>query len=338
MRQPVSEVRLLGLVSWLILLYPGTGITWATQFNIEAVEDRGLTTGLFTSLALDAESNPRVISNNDVTNRILYSQKQAGSWAIEVVTTLSISTTAPYSSLALDQDGNAHVCYYDSWPRVLRYAGKRADAWAIELVDDGDAALVADAGSASHISITTDLAGNPHVAYGNPTWLWLDLRYARKLQGAWIVERVGLPGRVGEYNSLALDANGAPHISCWDQSSGTLLYARKTGAGWLHEVVDQGGSWSSLAIDAQGNAHISYRSASGSDLKYARKSGGHWETEVAEALETDAGFWTGIDLDAQGNPHIFHYDIGAGDLRYVRKVGGAWLRELVDGATEDAGL
>jgi len=40
----------------------------------------------------------------------------------------------------------------------------------------------------------------------------------------WIVETVDSVGNVGYDPSLAIDANGVPHIACWDYTNNDLIY------------------------------------------------------------------------------------------------------------------
>lgn len=150
-----------------------------------------------------------------------------------------------------------------------------------------------------------------------------------------VYESIDVTGRTGYNASLALDANGDPHVAYYDLSNHDLRYARRTGAGWVLETVDATGITGvtpSLAIDAFGDPHVAYYDSTGLDLRYARKiRGGPWTVEVV-ASAGNVGYGPSLVLDAAGVPRISYYDVTNGDLRLASKATGSWLTELVDGA------
>jgi hypothetical protein len=167
----------------------------------------------------------------------------------------------------------------------------------------------------------------------------------------WTIELVdGSSVRVGNYNSIALDPSGLPHIAYFDFDYQTLRYAKRLPSGtWQIEFPDPqlGGSsvgqTPSIAVDSSGRPHISYHDLANKDLKYVTKStSGTWHTETVDS-GADTGYGTSIALDSSGLPHITYHDVSlSGDLKYARKyckgpVGGfpprricAWSIEIVD--------
>ena len=73
---------------------------------------------------------------------------------------------------------------------------------------------------------------------------------------------------------LALDANGTPHISYYDNSFNRLKYAvyDTLSSTWDVQIVDEStsvGKFTSLALDASGHPFISYHDDLNGDLKVA---------------------------------------------------------------------
>ncbi|MFL2975241.1 MAG: putative Ig domain-containing protein [Candidatus Thalassarchaeaceae archaeon] len=141
---------------------------------------------------------------------------------------------------------------------------------------------------------------------------------------------------VGSYGiSMALDGAGNQHISYYNQSGTSLMYATFDGASWQVEEVDNGVSYvtSSIAIDDAGNPHISYVNSTPSPdaVMYAHHNGSAWSIEVVATPYY--AYDTSIDLDSSGNAHIsyaaYNNSIGSYNLRYSYHNGTEWVYEDV---------
>ncbi len=152
--------------------------------------------------------------------------------------------------------------------------------------------------------------------------------------GYWSFKTIDAAGEVGWYTSIALDVNGNPHISYFDNDNDDLKYAKKIGASWSIETVDTTGDcghYTSISLDADGNPHISYFDDTNDNLKYAKKTGATWSIENVDTTGV-VGLYTSIAVDANGNPHISYYNNSGGDLRCAKKTGATWNIESVDTA------
>jgi len=152
---------------------------------------------------------------------------------------------------------------------------------------------------------------------------------------AWIVEAVDGQPWTGAGTSLALDAQGFPHIA-YNQSDGCdLRYARFDGARWLTETVDAFGLTGidpSLALDAQGHPHVSYRIAGDDmDLQYAYHDGTRWYSETVDGWG-DTGSESSLELDTAGQPHVAYHNWG-GCVMYPWYDGTEWQIGMVDCGT-----
>ncbi len=139
-------------------------------------------------------------------------------------------------------------------------------------------------------------------------------------------------GRGGDYCSVAVDANGNPHISYLDGSNPSnhvLRYATSNGKAWRRQIVDSGdvGWYSSIALDSLGRPRIAYHAdGQPSGLKYAAFDGTIWTTTVVD----DGGYSNDIAIDANDHPHISYAGGMNGDIaRYARFDGSNWIIEEI---------
>lgn len=154
---------------------------------------------------------------------------------------------------------------------------------------------------------------------------------------SWQIEVVDAAGDVGKAASLALGADGQPHVGYFDATNKNVKYAFKDATGWRSEVVRNLG-WStpdaiSLQLDASGTPHIAF--VAGDKLWYAYRDLEGWRTESPDASHT-AGYAASLMLDQSGNPHmaylevIWNDDIQRVQLRYAYRDGSGWHTETVD--------
>lgn len=131
---------------------------------------------------------------------------------------------------------------------------------------------------------------------------------------------------VGQFNSLAADQNGTPHISYYDYFYADLKYAvldREKGT-WNVQVVDQEGDvglYTSIAIDSAGNPHILYYDATNDQLKYAVYTGVEWRISVVFGGSDTGGFgglFASLAIDANDVSHFAFISRGDYDLHYGR--------------------
>lgn len=224
----------------------------------------------------------------------------------------------------------------------LAYAATRASALPVWDVQAVGASGYEQGHNATAVAVTPENLSS--IAYYEG--VGRDLVYAEKSAGTWVTTVVDTTGDMGRWVSLAIDAQGNPHISYhyfvdWnDVVVGDLKYAKRSGGVWTIQTVDAAGdvgAYSSLALDAQGNPCISYLDNTNGNLKYARTVGGSWTSETVESAGT-VGLYTSLALDNQGNPHIAYQDVTNLRVRYASKSGSTWTLETPSGALPVVGV
>jgi hypothetical protein len=298
----------------------------ASGWSVETVDQQG-GAGLYSSVAANDAGDPRITYGyNHMLN---YAWKGPSGWHTETVD--SGAHVGRHTSLALDGDGFPHVSYSRAdWSWVvlkdvaLRYAHQDAAGWHVETVDSGDVG--------AYTSICLDPDTRPHISYcgGLPT---RNLRYATGYAGVgWRIGVIDAADYVGPHSSLALDAEGAGHVSYWDATNDDLKYAYWQAGGWHTVTVDSVGDvgeWTSLDLDVEGCPHISYYDHTNGDLRHAYNDGSGWTIETVDS-DGMVGLHTSLAVDEFGHSHISYYDSTHRDLKYAWWDGAGWHTEPVD--------
>ncbi len=240
-----------------------------------------------------------------------------------------------HTSLAVDSVGRPHLAYLGPSERGLRYAFWDGSKWHMQAIDTQWTAFF--------MTIQIDPKDHPHISYYlfiNPDGTnALRLKYAHFDGQTWFTETVDGGGGRGKFNSLALDAQGHPHISYSDVSKFSLCYAHWDGSQWNYSTPDNQllngglvGLGSSIAIDSSGQPHIGYFAPGNHRVKYARRQGKTWNIEVVDVIvgRADNIDRVSLKLDRQGRPHIAYYDSGLAALKYAHRTDQGWHIEVVD--------
>ena len=148
----------------------------------------------------------------------------------------------------------------------------------------------------------------------------------------WNIQPISINGSNDIHiGSMALDANGNPHIfSTGYDSINSAYYSKWNGANWENlELISNSpcfGADSNIELDSHDNPRILfYNDCWGGPvygINYAERINNLWPI-----TRLDTRFWTGknndLKLDANDNPHIIYTAID-GYLRYGKRIGGTW--------------
>lgn len=216
----------------------------------------------------------------------------------------------------------------------IKYAEKTVSGWSVETVS-----ALGDCPNQVNQDLAFDLSrtGVPHIATVSRSSPY-GLRYFTKTGTTWVSELVdSLPaGSTGLTPSIAVDNNGVPHVSYFDQANIDLKYAVKSGANWVKETVDatgNTGNFSEIMIQPNGQPAIAFLEYSSmgvpNRIRYARRTGaGSWQIETVDDVGVSSGqAYLGATLTPEGNPVITYQGITPAfqlQLRLAEKTDGRW--------------
>jgi hypothetical protein len=168
--------------------------------------------GMYASLALDSNDDPRVSYFDSTNNELVYAHHTGTSWTNRMIDT--VGSSAVQTAIAVDGNDYAHIAYYDDVGGSLRYAAFNGSAWVTETIESG--------GVLGYPAIDIDSNGYPHIAYQTTVGLkhaWLhpspdlvvtDIWYDTSNQLRYQVHNVGLGSApAGHEVSLSIDGVGS---------------------------------------------------------------------------------------------------------------------------------
>jgi hypothetical protein len=223
-----------------------------------------------------------------------------------------------YLSFVLDRDDRPHISYFDADLGQVIYVTREDGRWTEDTVGQSS--------GTSSTSIAVNTPGNPSIVFGDAETG--KLIYAEKMGSLWkttVVDREYHPGR---YSSLAIDAEGNPHISYSNgETFSSLRYAVRRDQWWNTSTVDTGvygriigntGYDSSIRLDDAGRPRISYRDGNTfGSMMYAEYDGTLWNITKADTgwggrpdtrdITGDTGYYSSLVLD-HNDPVITYYD------------------------------
>ena len=277
---------------------------------------------------------------------------QSGDWNLATVD--AEGAVGWTTSIAVNAEGDPVISYYDATNTDLRFAICDLSASANGNCDqsgDWNLATVDAEGEVGHNpSIAIDTEGDLMISYYD--WTNQDLKFAIcdplasangncNQSGDWNLATVDAEGQVGRFISLAVDAQGDPAISYWDQTNGNLKLAICDVPESANGDCDQTSDWSTMTVDAEetvgvwtsiaargdGDLMISYWDQTRGDLKFAicdaseSANGecdqpGDWSVETVD-VAGDVGRFSSIAVGIDGNPMISYHDLTNADLKFA---------------------
>lgn len=321
------------ILMWTFLLGYNIALSAQLQWHTEVV-DKGADVGRQSSLAVDRFGAIHV-SYFDATNQLLrYAYNDGHQWFRMIIDGHGAGN---YSSLAVDSNGRPMVAYSSTREDGLRFAQFDGTKWTRMIIDPIHTQF--------YVSVKADSHNLPHISYyytSRPDGEYvLNPKYAYFDGTQWYVQTVDSRFGTGKFNSLAVDAQGFPHIVYTNIRTGDLDYAHWDGTDWSYEVADARSihnsyvAWgNSIVLDSKQMPHVAHFDGTKKTVRYSYRTASGWKTEVVASLSgyvaSDLDH-VSLKLDSNDIPHIAFYDEGRGTLNYAsREADGKWKVETVD--------
>ncbi len=268
-------------------------------------------------LAFDPDGRPNIVYHDHQDSSF---QQNLGDLTYAVRTTLGWQVAAVVddghdgwdSTIAIAGDGVVRAAGVDpsqfGSTDGIEYYELRDGAWTVTAIGSGPIEYE------FNVSLAAGADGQPALTYYNGGDG--DLIFALFDGSAWNLETVASEGDVGKFSSLQFDNDGRPHITFYEElsgSTGRVLYAVREAGTWSVEEIGTLNDVrlgmtgarrnTSLALDANGVPHVAFSDQSG--VNYATRTDGAWEvSDVATAGDRPFGQLVSLEVDAAGVPHL----------------------------------
>ena len=249
-------------------------------FTTQILSSTHVTHNIFPRVVADKNNQPHVCVAIGTLEYITFKN---GIWTNQEIDPNS-GVLSYHCSIGVSNDGNPHIVWYHEFLpggkqfTHARHADLENGTWVVRSIDGGI--------SGKWNSLVIDPQGIAHVSYSQ--WQGAgDVRYATWNGKAWDIEALPRTKGVATYrgydNSLALDEDGEPHVSFFDEKS--LQYAERRGGKWsVEKVANISGDYdfylgnTALLLDSDGTPHILYGDMGA--IKHAFRNGEKWEVET----------------------------------------------------------
>ena len=253
------------------------------------------------AIAVDASGIVR-IAHRDAAQRDLRvaCRRPGGLWQTESASGLP-GGAGVSSSIAIDASGILNVAVTDSAGQLRIVARSAGGIWSSETVDPGP-------GISGRTTMLFGPDGAQHLVYLSGS----AVTYAVRSPGApWTMEVV-VPDEVSEV-TLALGADGTPHVAYRSRTTSALLYARREDSGWLGAQIDPArgrGTSVVLAVARDGAVHAIYTDSGPGTLHHAELPAGArldgWLAPVAIDSNDENGEDISVAFDGAGALHVLY--------------------------------
>ncbi|MEZ4867016.1 MAG: tandem-95 repeat protein [Caldilineaceae bacterium] len=285
--------------------------------------------GRYTSLVLDSNGFP-VVSYHDDTNddlKVLHCNDVNCAGDDESITSPATNDLGGrYSAIVLDDNGYPVVSYMGSNDGLsLLHCNDANCAGGDESISLVDPNIIA-----GHTSIVLDGNGYPIISYYAFDQEDLRILHCNDVNCTRDDESITSPdtvGDVGAYTSLALDSNGNPVISYFDDTNDDLkvMHCNDVNCAGGDESITAPdtdgnvGRHTSLMLDSNGYPVVSYGDSGHESLKllHCNDANCAGNDESITTPDPFGGEWTSLALDANGDPIVSHTYVEDRSLRIL---------------------